>query len=113
MRGYKVVWTDLGALWYNLTYCGDMEGKYVVSWPVVGQFKARGGVADCYMILIAGTTRSEIRFVEWTQRFVVRLAHAGLTEGWAFRKQNGTRAKDVDYKDNIFTNLEKIQQSMN
>ena len=56
MRGYKVVWTDLGALWYNLTYCGDMEGKYVVSWPVVGQFKARRGVADCYMIPITGTT---------------------------------------------------------
>ena len=56
MRGYEVFWTDLGALWYDLTYCGDPEDESAVSWPVVGRFKARRGVADCHMIPISGTT---------------------------------------------------------
>ena len=34
-----------------------------------------------------------------------------FTKGWTFRKPNGTRAKTVDYKENIFTKLEKIQRT--
>ena len=105
MRGYEVVWTDLGALRYDLLYCEDLEDYSAISWPIVGRFKARGGIADCYMIPIAGTTRSGIRFFEWTRRFVVRLAMADRVEGWAFRRLDGTRALAKDYRDNIFTKL--------
>ena len=42
MRGYEVVWTDLGALRYNLLYCEDLGDKSAISWPIVGRFKARG-----------------------------------------------------------------------
>ena len=110
MRGYEVVWTDLGALRYDLQHCEDLGDHSAVSWPVVGRFKARGGVADCYMVPIAGETRSGIRFFEWSRRFVVRLAQEGHYSGWAFRRRDGTRALAADYRDNIFAKLEKIQQ---
>ncbi len=70
MRGFEVVWTDLAALQYDLAYCEAAEDETAVSWPIVGRFKARRGVLDCYMIPIAGTTFSGIRFFNWTQRFV-------------------------------------------
>jgi len=110
MRGYEVVWTDLGALRYDLQYCEDLGDYSAISWPVVGRFKARGGVADCYMVPIAGETRSGIRFFEWTRRFVVRMAREGYFEGWAFRREDGRRAVAGDYREDIFTKLEKIQQ---
>jgi len=78
-------------------------------WPIVGRFKARHGVLDCYMIPIAGTTFSGIRFFNWTQRFVRRLALDGFEEGWAFRRADGSRAKASDYQENIFCKLEIIQ----
>ena len=70
MRGYEVVWTDLAALLYNITYCEAAEDDSAVSWPVVGRFKSRHGILDCYMIPIAGVTLSGIQFFTWTQRFI-------------------------------------------
>ena len=109
MRGYEAVWTDLAALTYDVTYCEDIGDLSAVSWPIVGRFKAHGGVAGCYMIPIAGTTDSGIRFFEWTQRFLGYLGREGKTEGWAFQRPNGTRALAADYRDNIFGKLEVIQ----
>ena len=113
MRGYEVVWTDLGALSYDLDYCESLGDESAVSWPVVGRFKARGGIADCYMVPIAGTTKSGMRFFCWTQRFVKRLALDGIHSGWAFQKPSGTRALASDYKSNIFAKLEVLQQTTN
>ena len=109
MRGYEAVWTDLAALTYDVTYCEDMEDLSAVSWPIVGRFKAHGGVAGCYMIPIAGTTNSGIRFFEWTQRFLGYLSREGKTEGWAFQRPDGTRALAADYRANLFGKLEVIQ----
>jgi hypothetical protein len=113
MRGYEVVWTDLGALNYDLEYCKSLGDESAVAWPVVGRFKARGGIADCYMVPIAGTTKSGIRFFQWTRRFADRLALEGKVSGWAFTKPDGTRALAADYKNNLFTKLEEIQQTTN
>ena len=63
------------------------------------------------MTPIAGKTKSGIEFFKWTKRFVSRLAAAGLTSGWAFRRSDGSRALASDYKPNIFTKLEVIQQT--
>ena len=61
MGGFKVVWTDLAALRYDLAYCEAAEDETAVLWPmIVGRFKARHGVLDCYMIPIARTTFSGI-----------------------------------------------------
>lgn len=109
MRGFEVVWTDLAALRYDLSYCEASEDDSAVSWPIVGRFKARHGVLDCYMIPIAGLTTSGIPFFTWTQRFVRRLAQEGFEDGWAFRRPDGSRAKASDYQDNIFRKLEIIQ----
>jgi hypothetical protein len=109
MRGFEVVWTDLAALRYDLAYCEAAEDETAVLWPIVGRFKACHGVLDCYMIPIAGTTFSGIRFFNWTQRFVCRLALDGFKEGWAFRRTDGSRAKASDYQENIFCKLEIIQ----
>jgi hypothetical protein len=113
MRGYEVVWTDLGALNYDLDYCKSLKDESAVAWPVVGRFKARGGVADCYMVPIAGTTKSGMKFLQWTQRFADGLARAGKVSGWAFMRPDGTRALAADYKDNIFSKLEELQQTTN
>ena len=43
MMGYKVLWTNLGVLRYDLLYCEDLGDKSAVVWPIVGRFKARGG----------------------------------------------------------------------
>jgi hypothetical protein len=109
MRGYEAVWTDLAALRYDLEFCEHAEDYSGISWPIVGRFKAHGGVAGCYMIPIAGTTNSGIQFFRWTQRFVIRLSREGITEGWAFQSRDGTRAKASEYRDNIFSKLEIIQ----
>jgi hypothetical protein len=109
MRGFEVVWTDLAALRYDVAYCEASDDETAVSWPIVGRFKARHGVLDCYMIPIAGTTRSGIQFFTWTQRFIRRLAVEGFEDGWAFRRLDGSRAKASDYQDNIFRKLEIIQ----
>ena len=113
MRGYEVMWTDLVALCYDLCYCEDLEDESAVSWPVVGRFKARGDITNCYMIPIAGTTRSGIQFFRWTKRFVLRLSQEGITEGWAFRRLDMTRAIAANYRDNIFNKLATIQQTTN
>jgi hypothetical protein len=109
MRGYEVVWTDLAALLYDVTYCEAAEDDSAVSWPVIGRFKSRHGILDCYMIPIAGVTHSGIQFFTWTQRFIRRLALEGYEDGWAFRRIDGTRAKASDYQDNIFWKLEIVQ----
>ena len=67
MRGYKCVWTDLTALRYNVEYCESIEDCSTVAWPIVGRFKAHHGNLGCYMIPIAGTTNSGIKFFDWTQ----------------------------------------------
>jgi len=113
MRGFEVVWTDLKALRYDLEYCKARNDERGVSWPIIGRFKARHGILDCYMIPIAGRTKSGIRFFQWTLRFVERLEVEGFVEGWAFRRPNGDRAKAADYRDNIFTKLEKLQATTN
>jgi len=69
-EGLWVVWTDLAALLYNVTYCEAAEDDTAVSWPVVGRFKSRHGILDCYMIFT------------WTQRFIRRLAREGYEDGW-------------------------------
>ena len=108
MRGYEVVWTDLDALWYDVAYCESMDDYSAVSWPIVGRFKAHDGVVRCYMILIAGATTSGITFFTWTHRFICRLGVECLTNGWAFRRPDGTRALAGDYRNNIFSKLETI-----
>jgi hypothetical protein len=81
MRDFKVVWSDLAALWYDIAYCEESENNTAVSWPVIGRFKARHGILDCYMIPIARVTCFGIRFFTWTQRFVQRLAEEGFEVG--------------------------------
>ena len=100
---------ELAALQYDVAYCEAAEDELAVSWPIVGQFKARQGVRDCYMIPIAGLTHSGIQFFTWTQRFIRRLALEGFEKGWAFRRLDGLRAKASDYQDIIFRKLEIIQ----
>ncbi len=100
---------DLATLRYDVAYCEATEDESAVSWPIVGWFKARHGVLDCYMIPIVGLTCSGIQFFTWTQRFIRRLALQGFEEGWAFRRLDGLQAKASDYQDNIFRKLEIIQ----
>ena len=57
MRGYEVIWTDLGALRYDVAHCLDREDESTVAWPIVDRSKARNGVLDCFMVPIAGTLR--------------------------------------------------------
>ena len=111
MRGYEAVWTDLSALNYDLSWCEDREDYSAVSWPIVGRFKSEHGIAGCYMIPIAGTTDHGIEFFRWAQRFVARLTLEGREEGWAFQRTDGSRAKASDYKDNVFSKLETIQET--
>ena len=82
IRGYEVVWTDLGALNYDLDYCESMNIESVVAWPMVGRFKARGGVADCYIVPIAGTTKSGMKFFQWTRRFADGLTRWERCPDW-------------------------------
>ena len=113
MRGYEAVWTDLAALRYDMEYCKSKNDKSAVAWPIVGRFKARNGVLDCFMIPIAGRTKSGIDFWTWTERFIGRLELEGHTDGWAFKRSNGERSKVSDYQDNIFSKLEEIQDTTN
>ena len=103
------MWTDLAALRYGVGYCKDMDDYSAVSWPIVGRFKAHHGVTGCYMIPIASTPKSGIRFFTWTQRFIAHLGRKGKVEGWAFQQSDGSRAVAGDYRWNIFSRLEVIQ----
>ena len=96
-----------------MEFCKDRNDKSAVPWPIVGRFKARNGVLDCYMIPIAGMTKSGIDFWTWTQRFIGRLELEGYKDDWAFKRSNGKRAKASDYQDNIFKRLEDIQNTTN
>jgi hypothetical protein len=110
MRGFEVMWTDLAELRYDLEYCEDTGDESAVSWPIVGRFKAHDGQLGCYMIPIAGTTNSGISFFKWTQRFVGRLALAGYTDGWVFRrKKDGSRSRASYYMEDIYGRLKYIQ----
>ena len=62
MRGYKVIWSNISALCYNFQYCEDLGNKLAILWPVVEMLKIRCGVADYYIISIAGTPCSGIIF---------------------------------------------------
>ena len=97
MRGYEAVWTDLATLRYDVAYCESMDDYSAVSWPIVGRFKAHDRVDGCYMIPIAGTTTSGITFFTWTQCFICCLGVECLTNGWAFRRPDGTRALAGDF----------------
>ncbi len=67
MQGFEVVWTDLAALRYDIAHCESAEDDLADSWPIVGHFKGRHGILDCYMIPIAGVTSLGIQFFTWTQ----------------------------------------------
>lgn len=111
MRGFEVMWTDLAALRYDLNHCKESEDFTGVAWPIVGRFKAHDGRLGCYMIPIAGKTKSGIKFYKWTERFVGRLAMEGHCDGWAFKRRDGTRAKASDYIEDIYKRLEYIQET--
>lgn len=113
MRGYEAVWTDLAALKYDVEFCEEAEDYSAIAWPIVGRFKAHGNKPGCYMIPIAGTTKSGIQFFTWTQRFLSKLSMEGRTDGWAFERADGSRATASDYKRNIFSRLEVIQATTN
>jgi len=113
MRGFEVVWTDLAALRYDISYCEDQDDYSAIAWPIVGRFKAHDGIAGCYMIPIAGTTNSGIEMFRWTQRFIIHLGERGYEDGWAFRREDGSRAKAADYRKNLFQKLEVIQSNTN
>ena len=108
-RGFKVMWTDLAALRYDLLYCKDRGDFSAIFWPVVGRFKAHDGQLGCYLIPIAGTTNSDITFFEWTQRFVCPLAMDEKCDGWAFKNGDDTHAKAAHYMEDIYQQLETIQ----
>ena len=74
MRGYEAVWTDLSALRYDISYCESLGDFEAVSWPIVGRFKARNGVADCCMIPIAGVQ------LDWALRCLYGLNYS--LEDW-------------------------------
>ena len=59
-RGYEVVWLDLLTLTYDLAYCKETDDCSAISVPIVRRFKCRGGICDCYMILITGKTMSKM-----------------------------------------------------
>ena len=61
MQGYEAVWTDPSAHCYDVSYCEYLEDFSAISWPLMGRFKSRNGVADCYMIPITGVTCSGIQ----------------------------------------------------
>jgi hypothetical protein len=109
MQGFEVVWTDLAALRYDIAHCESAKDDLAVSWPIVGRFKGRHGILDCFMIPIAGVTSSGIQFFTLTQRFLRQLGRDGFEDGWAFQRPDGSRAKASDYQENICWKLEIIQ----
>ena len=113
-RGYEVVWTDLGALRYDVKYSEDKDDYSAIIWPVTGRFKNEKGAWNHYMIPIAGVTGSGVRVFDWTQRIILRLERVGRIDGWLFRGENGIdRAYASDYADNIYTKLETLQRTTN
>ena len=109
-RVYETVWTDLGALRYDINYCEEKDDFSAVSWPVIGRFKNEHGMWSHYMIPIAGTTGSGVRVFDWTQHVIKRLEMVGRMDGWLFRKSNGIqKAVAGDCADNIFSKLERLQ----
>jgi len=111
-RGFETVWTDLGALVYDLEYCEEREDFSAVSWPVTGRFKNQHGMWGHYYIPIAGLTGSGLQVFRWTQRFVIMLRKYNRTTGWAFRKEdNTTRATASDYAEEIYGKLEHLQNT--
>ena len=63
-RGYETVWTDLGALRYDVEYCEAQDDFSAVAWPVTGRFTNEQGSWNHYMIPIAGVTGSGVRVFE-------------------------------------------------
>jgi hypothetical protein len=111
-RGYEVVWTDLGALKYDIEYCENTDDYSAVAWPVTGRFKNEHGLWNHYMIPIAGVTGSGVKVFEWTQRIIKRLSLIGRVDGWLFRGDDGERrALAGDYAENIYQKLEHLAQT--
>jgi hypothetical protein len=88
-RGYEVVWTDLGALRYDVQFSEEKDDYSAIIWPVTGRFKNERGMWNHYMIPIAGVTRSGVRVFEWTQRVIKKLELIGRVDGWLFRDDKG------------------------
>jgi hypothetical protein len=81
-RGYETVWTDLGALRYDIRHFKEVDDYSAVAWPVTGRFKNERGSWNHYMIPITGITGSGVRVFEWAQRAVWRLELIGRRDGW-------------------------------
>ena len=65
-----------------MEYCESMDDYSAVAWPIIGRLKAHDGIAGCYMIPIAGTTKnSGIKFFAWTQRFIRSLNKVDRRDG--------------------------------
>eukprot|EP00804_Cyclotella_cryptica_P009188 CCRYP_003242-RA/>CCRYP_003242-RA protein AED:0.68 eAED:0.66 QI:0/-1/0/1/-1/1/1/0/349 len=111
-RGYEVVWTDLGALKYDIAYCESTDDMTAVAWPVTGRFKNEQGTWNHYLIPIAGVTGSGVKVFEWTQRMLKRLSMIGRMDGWLFRSDDGERrALASDYAENIYQKLEYLRDT--
>ena len=112
MRGYEVVWTNLGGLIHDIQRSESEEDFTAVGWPIVRRFKMEGGGIGGHVIPIAGTTKSGIKFFKWAQRFCFTLISNGRAVGLAFVRKDGSRARASDYKEIIFSELEKIQDEL-
>ena len=50
MRGFEVLWTDLGTLRCVIEYCEFRDNDSAVSWHIIGRFKGKDGKLSCYIL---------------------------------------------------------------
>lgn len=105
------MWMDLATLRYDINYCQEKEDHPVLAWPIMGQFKLQDGQLGCYMIPVAGKTKLGIAFFQWTTRFVTGLSMESHSNTWAFNQVDGSRAKALDYVNNLYQPSETIKSN--
>ena len=110
IRGYEVVWADLGAWREELAEMDRADEFDSVPFPLVGRFKGEGGASGNHVIPLASITESGFTPLIWIQRLVDKLNRRGVARGWAFiREDDGSRADAAYYQDAVFGKLLDIQ----
>ena len=75
--------------------------------PLLGRFKEESGQKH-HTILIAAMTASGMRNYVWCARVLEMKRKEGITRGWLFAQDDGTRKLASDFEEGMMVLLESI-----
>ena len=78
--------------------------------PLLGRFKGETGL-NYHLIPIAGKTKTGIKNRYWMDALVKITRETGESNGWAFKREDGTKMKQADLQNDFYALMDEVQDT--